>query len=396
MSDSVPWLRVATWNLERRGTADRLELIDENDLDVLMAQEVTESAYEAIIASNLFSWSAFSLHFGPRSVRNSRSERLGVAIFGRSPTQLRSSGILAWLARPEKLVHADLLIPGWREPVTVASYHASPGDGKPECTLQVAHWLELTFGPAILGLDANSPDVDHPDHERSIFHWQQDPFARCEPALIGPPSARRHRLEDSLRRWFADHPEHLATLAKQSPDGPLACTYDRGSAGRPKPSRFDSIWATPEFRVESVQHHWNGATSVPFGGSDHAMVVVELSHPPVTPRAQGQRVVDHLIEHGLVARGDKLGFAADLLAVDDREPVERWIGEDPTRAVARFTGNRSRPLEWAGGAGSFTLRGLAEHICALAGARLPGSPPGPHWWRADDGRSLVQISDGVS
>lgn len=389
-------LRVATWNLERRGTPDRRDLMESERLDLLLAQEVTASAYEAVAASGLFAWSAVSLHFEPRLVRNSRSERLGVAVFGGSNIQLRLSGILPWLERPEKLVHAAVKIPGWREPVTLASYHASPGDGKPECSLQVAHWLELQFGPAILGLDANSPDVDHPDHAQSVFHWQQEPFAHCEPALIGPASARRHRLEDALRRWFGEHPDDLASIAAHSPSGPLACTYDRGAAGRFKPSRFDSIWVSPEFQVDTVQHLWDDVAGVPLGGSDHAMVVTELRPLPPARRAPRQRVVDHVVEHGLVEPGAELHFAADLLLdATARATVEGWASDNATLLIARFTGDRARPLEWSGGPGTFTIHGLAAHVCESAGVELPSDPPGPHWWRDHAGRSLVEISDGV-
>ncbi len=395
MDDDRASIRVATWNLERRGTPDRIEMIESSALDLLVAQEVTESAYESIVGTGLFGWSSFSLHFRPRSVRNSRSERLGVAIFGRPSIKLRSSGILPWLARPEKLVHADVLIPGWHEPVTVASYHASPGDGKPECTLQVAHWLELTFGPAILGLDANSPDVDHPDHERSVFHWQQAPYSHCEPALIGPPTARRHRLDDALRLWLAEHPEELAAVVARSPNGPLAFTYDRGSGGRSKPSRFDSIWVSPEFRVEGIEHRWDEAGGVPFGGSDHAMVVVELRHPPTKPRLPRQRVIDHIVENGLLDAGERLHLAVELFRRDaDRSQLAAWLSGKPDRGTATFTGDRARPLEWDGGAGSFSLSGLVAHICAEAKVEFPGTPPGPHWWRDQQGRNLVTISDG--
>ena len=390
-------MRVATWNLERRATPDRLELAQTQDLDLLLAQEVTSAAYEDLRRSGLFDWSAFSLDHRPRLARGSRSERLGVAVFGRRPIHLRASGILPWLMRPEKFVLADLELPGWRERVSVASYHASPGDGKPECSLQVAHWLELQFGPTILGLDANSPDVDHPDHEQSVFHWQHPPFTHCEPALIGPPSKRRHRLEDAHRLWLARHPDEFQRLVSARPNGPLACTYDRmrDDVGF-KPSRFDSVWVSSEFRVDRVDHLWDDASSRPMGGSDHAMVVVDLQRTPSRPRSPRQRVLDHIIDAGLLDDGTELHFNIDLVTdYTARAVIQSWIDGEHGRSVARFLNDRTRPLEWVAGGGTYSLTGLAAHICASAGVEFLGEPPGPHWWRAVDGRTLVALSDGV-
>ena len=153
---TIPPLRVATWNVNRSGGADRQTLLAEHRPHLLCAQEVTWQAFDDLLASGTFDWAAFSLDHHPRPRGGGRSERLGVAVFGTAEIRLRASGILPWIARPEKLVHVLVDVAGWGTPITVASYHASPGEGKPECTLQVAHWLELTFGPAILGLDANT------------------------------------------------------------------------------------------------------------------------------------------------------------------------------------------------------------------------------------------------
>ena len=134
-------VRIATWNLQRQGGDNRQALIRKHALDLLSAQEVTRSAYDDLMAADLFVWGAFSLDHRPRLIRGSRSETLGCAVFGSSPRSIPRSGILPWLLRPEKFVFADVEVPGWHHPISVASYHASPGDGKAECSLQVADWL---------------------------------------------------------------------------------------------------------------------------------------------------------------------------------------------------------------------------------------------------------------
>src|SRR4051794_15759331 len=125
-------LRVATWNLRGSGGADRVELMKDQDLDLLCGQEVTAGAFKQVMASKLFGWGTLSFEHHPRMLRGNGSERLGVAIFGADRHRLRSARVLNYLPRPEKFIAADVELEGWPRPVTVASYHASPGDGKPE------------------------------------------------------------------------------------------------------------------------------------------------------------------------------------------------------------------------------------------------------------------------
>jgi hypothetical protein len=388
-------VRVGTWNLLRSGASDRVQLVVEQELDLLCAQEVTRAAYDDLVMSGEFTWGAFSLDYRPRLLRQSLSETLGVAVLGRRLVRRRGSGILGWLPRPEKFVFAEVLMPGWSRPVTVASYHASPGDGKPECTLQVAHWLELEFGPAILGLDANSPGVDHPDPEQSVFYWQDPPFAHCEPALIGPPSARRHRLEDAFRLALADNPAQLDAIRAARPDGPLAVTYNRNpNAGGFTPSRYDSLWVSPEFAVASVDHLWDDQRRSPLGGSDHAMVVATLTRPPVRPRNPREDVVGYLARFELIPDGTDLSLATDLIAdADERARLEAWIAEHPARGRARWSNTFGRPLVWDRDGGTYTAAELLKCIARDAGISSLNAKPGPHWWRDAAGRNLVDLSE---
>ena len=388
-------MRIATWNLERQCGPDRLDLVRECNLDVLCGQEVTSAAYEAMVASGLFGWSVFSLDHRPRLLRASRSETLGCAVFGRAGIRLRASGILPWLTRPEKLAFAVVDLPGWKQPVTIASYHASPGEGKPEATMQVAHWLELLFEPALLGLDANSPKMDHPDPERSEFYWQEPPYERCEPALIGPPSKRRHGLEDCLRSWLTGNPSALEQITRERPNGPLAVSYDRHPAPDGyTPSRYDSLWASREFDVTSVEHRWDDGLRLPHGGSDHAMVIADLKHTASRPRREGEDIVDHLRRLEVIEDGTTFTFASDLLASEnDHALVTGFIAEDERRGRAAWS-NRGGPktLVWEADGAVHTVSGLARAICAGAGAAMPARPAGPHWWVGPGGRNLVRIS----
>ena len=119
----------------------------------------------------------------------------------------------------------------------------------------------------LLGLDANTPKVDHPDEARSEFWWPPH-----EPLVLGSPAAREHDLSDAFRRWLAANPFELEAIAAKRPAGPLAVTHLRGAKNIP--CRDDQIWVSPEWTVESVRH----LTEASFeAGSDHALVSANLS-----------------------------------------------------------------------------------------------------------------------
>lgn len=389
-----PALRVATWNIARSGGPDRAAVIAAQRLDLLCAQEVTANAHVQLLASGEFDWGLLSLDHRPRLSGSGGAERLGVAVYGRAGLRVRSSGVLDHLPRPEKFLFVDVEAEGWRHPVTVASYHAAPGPGKPESTLGVAHWLELQFGPAILGVDANSPSVDHPDHERSIYCWGQAPYTLMEPALIGPPSAVRHRLRDALRLRLAAHPDEAAPL---SDIGPLAITHDRDKrrAGH-APSRFDSLWVSPELAVGAVEHLWDHDAGCPLGGSDHAMVVTTLS-PSVPPARPRENVVAHLRRCRVLPDGADVVLNADLITDEsDRDQLISWLAEDDDRGRATWQNEGRRELVWAVDGNEYRVDALARTICDAAGVVFPAKPPGPHWWLDPHqaNMNLVQISGG--
>lgn len=390
----VPILRVATWNVARSGGPDRVALIADHQLDLLCAQEVTARTHAQLIASGVFDWGLHSLDHRPGPRRAGGSQRLGVAVYGRRTVRVRGAGVLNHLPRPETFLYADVDVEGWRHPLTIASYHAAPGPGKPESTLGVAHWFELQFGPAVLGLDANSPSVDHPDHERSLYCWGQAPYTLMEPALIGPPSFVRHRLRDALRLRLAAHPDEAAPLSDL---GPLAVTHDRDKRhDGHSPSRFDSLWVTPEFAVGPVEHLWDHEAGRPIGGSDHAMVVTTLS-PAVPPRNKREDIVVHLRRCRVLPDGATLVLNTEQVPDgDDRDLLVAWLAVDDERCRAIWHNEGPRELVWAVDGERYRVDTLARRICAAAGIAFPDTRPGPHWWLdpRQGHKSLVHISGG--
>lgn len=389
----APSIRAATWNLARSGGADRTQLLADQHVELLCAQEVTRRAHDDILASGVFGWGLLSLDHRPR-FSGGNSEQLGVAIYGHTDLKVRASGIIAESERPEKFLHADLTVAGWRQPVSVASFHAAPGPGKPETTLRVAHWLEFQFGPSMMGLDANSPSVDHPDHEQSVFCWTQAPYSHFERALIGPPSARRHRLDDALRVRLRHHPDEASPLTDI---GPLATTHDRDKTRTGHtPSRFDSIWVSPEFAVGPVTHLWDHDTGRGLGGSDHAMVVTDLT-PAVELRPKGENIVAYLRRCRIIPNGTTLVLNTELITDDaDRRRLDEWIAADRTRGEATWHNDGVRELTWQTDGTPHTVGKLAKTICDQAGVEFPLTPAGPHWWLdpRHGNESLAQIESG--
>jgi hypothetical protein len=177
----------------------------------------------------------------------------------------------------------------------------------------------------------------------------------------------------------------------------LAVTYDRHKTdGGFSPSRYDSIWVTPEFDVSSIDHLWDDDAGpeggAPLGGGDHAMVVVELTPRP-TPeqRRSGEDLIDHIIRAELVEEGAALRFSPEPLPYDEQRAVEQHLERNPGVDRATFVRDRTRPLEWHGERRK--LLDLARSIAEEAGVTLPGRPAGPHWWLVEStNQTLAEIS----
>jgi hypothetical protein len=157
--------------------------------------------------------------------------------------------------------------------VRLCSFHARPGTGggrgKPYVgwVKQLFHrvcadWLVEHHGAMIVGVDANSPKVDHPDPER----WE--PFMAGEASLIGPRP--RHHLTDALYRWLNEHPQELARIRAERPDGPLAISHVIAQSGQPR--RYDHLLVTDDVDVEAIEYRLPGSD-----GSDHGAIIAELA-----------------------------------------------------------------------------------------------------------------------
>ena len=267
-------LRVGSWNT-RFGSADPSFVVP-HELDLLLLQEMTPNAFEAF--RECFADGVHSI--GPVLYPNGPPAGHGVAVLWSSRLAGRGARVLPYLVAPHRFLVCDLAFTERRGYFQACAYHALNGeqgeDGfdKPRMTYQVARWLEEQPGPVILGMDANSPDVDHPDFARTRCHFDWLGPRHLERALLGPEA--KHRCRDVYRSLVDAKPQLLAEIVSARSDGPLAVSHRAGRnehrAGDPQ--RFDHIFATwPDFGVKDAGYDYEGACDA---GSDHALVVAEL------------------------------------------------------------------------------------------------------------------------
>jgi hypothetical protein len=172
--------------------------------------------------------------------------------------------------------------------IFAVSYHAPPGVrygiAKPRQAVAFASWLNGHLGPVVFGADANTPLIDALDFASTRTHWHTgDRHLKGEPGddlLFGP--GKKHALDDALRRWIAEHPDHAAAFQGNGPQEPLATTHRTGlsknSPGNGR--RYDSVWISSHWTTRHIEHLYDDGIAA---GSDHALVVADLDLQP-TPR----------------------------------------------------------------------------------------------------------------
>lgn len=257
-------IRVASWNV--RGLARpaaQLNFLGRQGADLLLLQDVTEHAADAVRNSGCWHSVLRSRHDGGR-------QRAGCLIATGNGWDLGVSDAVAGVPDAERTLtatarHGDLTL-------TVACCYAPTNTGRsatdrPAFFTAVAAWLAAVPTPLLLGMDANGPRVDHPDLMHNVW-WSPE-----EEQVLGASAVTC----DALRLWFDGHPEQLALRRRYYPHGPLADSYHRGRRGRFLRCRYDSIRVSPGIRPLSVRYFYDEAVAA---GSDHALVIAELELPP--------------------------------------------------------------------------------------------------------------------
>lgn len=287
-------VRIASWNLHGRfDAATRLGrlLAACGGADLVLLQEASQRGMESFCAAAGLDWwvhvrgEFFDLlkvrgragGTAPDGTRHGTPR--AVAIAGRGAS-VRQPVPFPDVLLPEKVMAGWVDVGGVR--TTVVTYHAPTGVqhgiGKVKQAARIADWLASLQGPVILGGDFNTPALDPPDFDLVRTHWHTgDPHlegARGDDMLVGPSPV--HGLRDALRTYLDDHPDELAAICAERPQGPLVTSHRTGDGGV-NPWRYDAVWLTSHFEVTGVEYHYEAALEA---GTDHALVLVDAELDP--------------------------------------------------------------------------------------------------------------------
>jgi hypothetical protein len=275
-------IRVGTWNLNGRGPGVAVRqghYVRQFELDLLAVQEANPTSLPRFVDAAGLDWAISAADLRVRPPREGRGRWRTSAMVGRGEPP-RTTRLFSHLRLPERVIIIETTSPVGR--LTAVSYHAPPGVSwkkvKVDHALALARWLETVPGTVIVGVDANTPEVDHPDPALTRTHWHTGTsrLETGEPGddyMFGPSPS--HGLRDALRAWLEQHPAALERIRTERPNGPLAITHRTGKRTNfeGNPVRFDHLWISRDLTVDTIHHEYGAAVDA---GSDHALVWADL------------------------------------------------------------------------------------------------------------------------
>lgn len=282
---TVPGVRIVNWNLNWRTGATATaqgEYLGRLGPDVALLQGVNVRALPDVAAAAGARWYRCSLDLREPMPSDDRKRERCCAAIGWGPAP-ESARLVTELPVAERALVTRVAPTSASPPVACVSYHAPAGVTfggrvKARQAALLADWLAGQSGPVVVGAQANTPEVDHPDFARTQVHvrsgYEDLDEGRGEDVMFGPEKS--HELTDAFRRWLADNPEEHERIRRERPEGPLAVSHYTGFGRGTNPRRYDTIWVSDHFAVTHVAYHYEEACAV---GSDHAAVVVDLTGP---------------------------------------------------------------------------------------------------------------------
>lgn len=75
--------------------------------------------------------------------------------------------------------------------------------------------------------------------------------------------------------------------------------------------------------------------------------------------------------------------------------IDTWVAEDPSRGLATWSNNRSKPLTWHADGQAYRPTAIVSQILREA-ADMERSVRGPSWWTTEDGTDLTQLAGRAS
>lgn len=260
-------LRIVDWNLNgfHTVTDDQVALLAAYDPDLLTLQEVLPSSCRRLKGAGYES-GALARDLLAEPGRGT----------GRPASPRRCSPARRWSSRTRMPTR-------WRTcprpsappssasaaPPAQSSWPASPrrrgvkwGAAKSVQGDRNADWWVQRELPLVAGMDRNGPKFEGID---TVEWWPRDSMR-----LLGDDAL--HDLRAVYLDHLDQHPKRRQRIRDAQRADPLATSYDRGRA-RPVSSRYDAIYASPDFSVLAAGYDWQRAIEA---GSDHALVWADL------------------------------------------------------------------------------------------------------------------------
>jgi exonuclease III len=257
-------LKLLTWNV-----AGRLSRLDEQ-VDRVLAHDAGVICLQEVIPKALPRWTerldgaGFALLASAVAADAPRVNRLGVLVAARHP--LADAPPVADVPWPERLLTADVQLPGWDHPLRVTTLHAPLSQREDQVkirTLEAVHASLAALGadrPALLCGDLNTPQYEARDGVVQTFAQTRtgnlrpgrgERHDRAERSIVtGPPGWRDafrtlHGYAARDRSWKTGrHPGYRLDHILVSPGlTALACAYDHG-VREDGLSDHSAMWAT--------------------------------------------------------------------------------------------------------------------------------------------------------
>jgi exonuclease III len=248
---------IASWNVNGRKSAVRhCEFIRKTQPHLLALQEVTLSFFQSIMGSPMFEWGIHSITLRPSLRSEGRRRGLGTALLGRAPFFFKDAALLSSVPAPERALITDVDSP--EGVIKVCAFHVPPGATwggpmKSQTFRGFAEWLREQSGPVLVGMDANTPKLDHPTHSLNEW-WRKD-----EDLLLGATAT--HGLSDALRTHLSANGEISKRTIEERPQGHWRCRLlEKETASQPLVGMI-LFWR----RIISISIRWRIRMRIQFG-----------------------------------------------------------------------------------------------------------------------------------
>lgn len=267
---------MVSWNVELGSGGQslaKLALVERFEPDLVLLQEVMQGGCSVLEALDRYASVFHSATLRPRLADETTSRARYCAILTSERFEVRRGPeVLANAPAPERTLTVGLKLDG-KTDVEAASFHFVAGSDPKWGRLAkginfrvVTDWMAAVPATGIVGIDANSPKLDHPEVSRNVYFGGE---IQREYVLHDPLRAT-HRLRDALRTWLDANPKELSEIRRLRPEGPLAVSHiNRGNS-----RRFDFLFVGTAYEPTSVTYEYEAARQV---GANHAPVVVNLA-----------------------------------------------------------------------------------------------------------------------